>query len=100
MSKLHASDWIVTGHEVIAWVNDLEFFDIVFSVKTQTFELRINHLGTATTVYLGDTPTVAQAILAAQKWVMEDGHGGQQTLTCTHGLTLGEICPGCAEDNE
>lgn len=55
------TDWLVAGRELIAWVGDLEFFDIVYADRTDTYQLRINHVGTATTLYLGDSDTLEQA---------------------------------------
>lgn len=90
------TEWIVTGNEVIAWINDLEFFDITYSADTATFALRINHLATATTIYLGESDSVSEAVRSAALWVVRSAEiGEQQNLSCEHGHLLGENCPEC-----
>lgn len=93
MTNAHTSEWIVTGHELISWINDLEFFDITFTPDSETFALRINHLGTATTVYLGESSSVNEAIAYAAR---HQGGEVQEQITCEHGRTLAEHCEDCA----
>ena len=85
-------DWIVTGNELIAWINDLEFFDITPTPKTGTFGLRINHLALAATVYLGESDTVVQATQRAQQHLATEP---DPTLTCVHGHDMLQDCPDC-----
>lgn len=85
-------DWIVTGHELISWINDLEFFDIRPTPASETFALRLNHMGTATTLYLGESSTVAEAVGRAAQHL-----AGfiQEEITCEHGRTLDQSCEDC-----
>ena len=98
MNRITPADWVVTGHEIIAWINDLEFFDVVFYGDAQMFALRINHLATANSTLLGMTSSVAEAISRANAFIMDDGNGGQQSLTCAHNLTIAERCEDCANE--
>lgn len=104
---MNTTDWIVTGNEIIAWVDDLQFFDITFDAVTETFALRINHLALASTIYLGQSDSVKQAMRRAQDFV---GHGTLPEfvgvvvdddlieITCSHGLSMVQVCPECAQE--
>lgn len=90
--KLTNDEWIVTGHEVIAWISDLEFFDITHDPRIEKFVLRINHIATAATVFLGVTDSLSEAIGRARAHVNADNN---EILSCTHGRTLVEPCADC-----
>jgi len=55
LQQLFPADWTITGREIVAWINDIEFYDIIGSIENgvQTFALRINYAATATSIYLG-----------------------------------------------
>jgi len=90
---LTPQDWVVGGREIIAWINDLEFFDITYSGESGTFALRINHVGHVTTVYLGESGSVAEAQARAN---IHLGHNGPTAeFTCSHGRSLIEGCSEC-----
>lgn len=95
--QLTASDWIVTGREIIAWINDIEFFDITGSVDvangSQRFSLRLNNVAAATTLYVGESDTVQEAM----GWASRHLESGilQDELTCPHGFTLMHHCQEC-----
>lgn len=106
---LTAADWIVTGNEIVAWIDDTELFDITFDGATQRFALRINNVATAQSVFLGFTSSVAEAQqrarshvgttadaleIAAQFGIDPDDDELDQ-LRCPHGRTMLEICPDC-----
>lgn len=99
--QINSSDWIVTGREIIAWISDIEFFDITGSVDvtngSQRFSLRINNVATAATLYVGESDTVQEAMGWASRYLA----GGivQEVLTCLHGTTVGEQCQECYGDN-
>lgn len=93
--QLSMADWIVTGNEVIAWINDLEFFDISFDVVAETFALRINHVALVSTIYLGESDSFTEAVGRARAYANADDH---PVLCCTHGRTLVVQCPECAEE--
>jgi hypothetical protein len=98
--QLGPADWIVTGREIIAWVNDIEFFDITGSVNiidnSQRFSLRFNNAATATTLYVGESDTVQEAMGWASRHlssgILQDL---QEELTCPHGFTLAYHCKEC-----
>lgn len=96
--QLRPADWIVTGREIIAWVNDIEFFDITGSVNvidnSQRFDLRLNNAAAATTIYMGESASVQEAM----NWANRDLGGVlQYELTCPHGRTLIEHCQECED---
>jgi hypothetical protein len=97
--QLGPADWIVTGREIIAWVNDIEFFDITGSVNiidnSQRFSLRFNNAATATTLYVGESDTVQEAM----GWASRHLESGilQDELTCPHGFTLMHHCQECED---
>lgn len=95
--QLGPADWIVTGREIIAWINDTEFFDISGSVNvidnSQRFELRINNAAAATTLYLGESASVQEAIGWASRHLSSGILQGE--LTCIHGEPMGEGCRDC-----
>jgi hypothetical protein len=95
--QLGPADWIVTGREIIAWINDTEFFDISGSVNvidnSQRFELRINNAAAATTLYLGESASVQEAIGWASRHLSSGILQGE--LTCRHGEPMGDGCRDC-----
>jgi hypothetical protein len=90
--QLTNADWIVTGHEIVAWINDVEFFDITFSDASQTFALRVNNAALAQTLYLGESSSLAEAMQRARNHINADD---QDQLRCNHGRTLVESCREC-----
>lgn len=91
----NASQWLVVGREIIAWINDVECFDITFTAETETFALRLNNVATATTLLMGESSSVAEAVAHAASFVIDDGHGGQELLSCEHGVSIGLPCADC-----
>lgn len=106
------SDWIVTGNEVVAWINDLELFDITFDGRTQRFALRINNVALAQTVFLGFSDSLSEAMQRARTHIGNTETAAEiaaafgldpeseeiDQLHCTHGRTMVEHCSECAED--
>lgn len=70
--KLTNDEWIVTGREVIAWISDLECFDITYSERTEKFSLRVNNVATAQTVFLGVSDSLSEAIGRARSHINAD----------------------------
>ena len=95
--QLSQGDWIVTGREIIAWINDIEFFDITGSVDiingSQRFSLRINNAAVATTLYVGESDTVQEAMGWANRHLATGILQGE--LTCRHGEPVGDGCRDC-----
>lgn len=98
--ELNTADWIITGREIVAWANDIEFFDIIGNIEdgVQTFALRINNAATATSIYLGESATVGESMGWANHFLgaILRGELLQEEFTCNHGKTLHEGCDDCA----
>ena len=83
--------------EIIAWINGTEFFDITGSVDvtdgSQRFSLRFNNAAAATTLYVGESDTVQEAM----GWASRHLATGilQDELTCRHGEPMGDGCRDC-----
>lgn len=70
--RLTNDEWIVTGHEVIAWISDLECFDITYDDRTRKFSLRVNNVATAQAVFLGYSDSLSEAIGRARAHINAD----------------------------
>lgn len=90
--KLTNDEWIVTGHEIIAWINDLQFFDITHDAAVEFFFLRLNQVATATVISLGVSNSVTEAIARARAYVNADD---DPMFACEHGRDLAELCADC-----
>lgn len=98
--QLSMADWIITGREIIAWINDIEFFDIIGDIENgvQAFALRINNAATATSIYLGQSASVEESMGWASHFLgaILRGELLQEEFTCSHGKTFHEGCDDCA----
>jgi hypothetical protein len=67
------NNWGVNGDVLIAWITDLELFDIAPSDTTMDlWVLRYNHVGTARYSFLGVYGSIEDAQGAARTWLGYD----------------------------
>ena len=72
--RLAYNDWqLLDTDTLMAWADDEWFFDIRPSQNQDTLELRINNVGDARVIYLGDSDSVGQAIVRARKFLDSQG---------------------------
>lgn len=77
--RLDPQDWKINGDSLVAWINDLEFFDIrpdFYSLPSgqvqEGYRLSINHVGHGASVYLGWFLFAAQAQSAARRHIGDE----------------------------
>lgn len=111
-TKLTAADWIVTGHEVVAWISDTELFDVTFDHANQRFALRLNNVATAAVVFIGSFDSLADAMSTAASldttvelaqqvaaaFNIDPTDDSTLEFRCEHGRTLVEPCDNCADE--